>query len=213
MRLSDAFVFPGATGDRAYRKIFPALQAMIKHDGFDMPVIGIAHAGWNIEQLQARARDSLEYNGFIDEQAFSKLCSLLQYIDGDYNHVCTFARLRKILDGASRPLPYLAIPPTLFATVIRGLSSGVCTEGARTVVEKPFGRDPAPAQELNRNLHSVFDESATATDEVAWRVVDPILNEPVESYEPGTWGPASASAMIPGNEGWHDPKPETNTPC
>ena len=158
--LSDAFVFFGATGDLAHKKIFPALQAMIKHGGFDMPVIGLARAGWNVEQLQARARDSLEQNGGIDEHAFAKLCSLLQYIAGDYNDAGTFAQLHKALGGASHPLHYLAIPPGLFETVVRGLSSSGCAKEARVVVEKPFGRDLASAQALNRTLHAVFPEEA-----------------------------------------------------
>jgi len=158
--VSDAFVFFGATGDLAYKKIFPALQAMIKRGGFDMPVIGMAHAGWGVEQLQARARDSLEHNGGVDEQAFTKLCSLLQYIDGDYNDAGTFEQLHKALDSACHPLHYLAIPPGLFETVVRGLSSSGCARDARVVVEKPFGRDLASAQALNRTLHAVFPESA-----------------------------------------------------
>ena len=160
LSLSDAFVFFGATGDLAHKKIFPALQALIKHGGFDMPIIGIACAGWNVGQLQARARDSLEQNGGIDEPAFAKLCSLLQYIDGDYNDTGTFAQLHKALDGASYPLHYLAIPPGLFETVVRGLATSGCARNARVVVEKPFGRDLASAQALNRTLHAVFPEEA-----------------------------------------------------
>ena len=160
LSLSDAFVFFGATGDLAHKKIFPALQAMIKHGGFDMPVIGLARAGWNVEQLQARARDSLERNGGIDERAFAKLCSLLQYIDGDYNDTGTFAQLHEALGGASHPLHYLAIPPGLFETVVRGLATSGCARNARVVIEKPFGRDLASAQALNRALHAVFPEEA-----------------------------------------------------
>ena len=160
LSLSDALVFFGATGDLAHKKIFPALQAMIRHGGFDMPIIGIARAGWNVGQLQARARDSLERNGGIDEQAFAKLCSLLQYIDGDYNDPGTFERLHTALHGASRPLHYLAIPPSLFGTVVRGLATSGCANNARVVVEKPFGRDLASAQALNKTLHAVFPERA-----------------------------------------------------
>ena len=158
--VSDAFVFFGATGDLGYKKIFPALQAMIKRGGFDMPIIAIAHSGWTIEQLRARARESLEHEGRIDEQAFAKLSSLLQYIDGDYNDAGTFEQLHKALNGASHPLHYLAIPPGLFETVVRGLATSGCAGQARVVVEKPFGHDLASAQALNKTLHAVFPESA-----------------------------------------------------
>jgi glucose-6-phosphate 1-dehydrogenase len=157
---SDAFVFFGATGDLAYKKIFPALQAMIRRGGFDMPVIGIARAGWTLEQFRARARDSLEHNGGVDEEAFAKLSAQMQYIDGDYHDAGTFARLRKVLGTATRPLHYLAIPPDLFATVVHGLDASGCADGARVVVEKPFGRDLASAQALNATLHEVFAETA-----------------------------------------------------
>src|SRR3546814_5873118 len=120
---SDAFVFFGATGDLAYKKIFPALQAMVARGGFDMPVIGVAHSGWTVDQLRERARDSLEHNGGVDEAAFEKLSSQLRYIDGDYNDAGTFERLRKELGAAEHPLHYLAIPPSLFATVVRALDA------------------------------------------------------------------------------------------
>ena len=158
--VSDAFVFFGATGDLAHKKIFPALQALIQRGGLDMPVIGIAHAGWTVEQLRARARDSLEHNGGVDEAAFAKLSAQLAYIDGDYNDAATFGQLRKALGDAKRPLHYLAIPPALFATVVQNLASSGCADNARVVVEKPFGRDLASAQALNRTLHAVFPESA-----------------------------------------------------
>jgi glucose-6-phosphate 1-dehydrogenase len=125
-----------------------------------MPIIGIAHAGWNVDRLRARARESLEHFGGVDEPAFSRLSALLQYIDGDYNDPATFARLHQALEGARHPLHYLAIPPSLFETVVRGLSSSGCAKDARVVVEKPFGRDLASAQALNATLHSVFRESA-----------------------------------------------------
>ena len=124
-----------------------------------MPVIGVAKSDWNLDQLKARAKDSLEKHGGLDPAAFAKLCSLLGYIDGDYGDPTTFAKLRKALGGAKRPLYYLAIPPSLFATVAEGLAKAGCVKDARVVVEKPFGRDLASAQELNRTLHRFFPEA------------------------------------------------------
>ncbi|MEP6907591.1 MAG: glucose-6-phosphate dehydrogenase [Pseudoxanthomonas sp.] len=157
---SDALVFFGATGDLAYKKIFPALQALVRRGGLDIPVIGVARAGWNADQFRERARDSLEHNGGVDEQAFAKLSAQMRYVDGDYNDPATFESLRKELGGAVRPLHYLAIPPDLFATVVKGLHASGCADNARVVVEKPFGRDLASAQALNATLHEVFPESA-----------------------------------------------------
>jgi glucose-6-phosphate 1-dehydrogenase len=157
---SDALVFFGATGDLAYKKIFPALQAMIRHHHLDVPVIGVAKAGWNLERFKQRARDSISQHGTLDEAAFSRLVELLRYVDGDYRDPATFQGLRKVLGGAKHPLHYLAIPPTMFATVAEQLAQAGCAAGARIVVEKPFGRDLASAQELNRILHRYFDESA-----------------------------------------------------
>jgi glucose-6-phosphate 1-dehydrogenase len=155
---SDALVFFGATGDLAYKKIFPALQAMIKRGHLTVPVIGVAKAGWNLEQLRARAHDSLEKHGGIDAAAFEKLSGLLRYVDGDYADPATFQALRKELDGAQHPAHYLAIPPLLFGTVVEQLAKSGCAENARVIVEKPFGDDLASAQELNRILHTVFPE-------------------------------------------------------
>src|ERR1700739_1514596 len=156
---SDALVFFGATGDLAYKKIFPALQAMVKRGNLDVPVIGVAKAGWKIEQLRARAQDSVEKHGGIDAAAFNKLCSLLRYVDGDYNDPSTFQAIHQELDGAERPAHYLAIPPLLFETVVEQLAKSGCSQRARVIVEKPFGHDLSSAQELNRILHSVFPES------------------------------------------------------
>jgi glucose-6-phosphate 1-dehydrogenase len=155
---SDALVFFGATGDLAYKKIFPALQAMAKRGHLDVPVIGVAKAGWNLEQLRERARDSVEKHGGIDAAAFDKLCGLLRYVDGDYNDPLTFQAIRKELDGTERPAYYLAIPPLLFETVVEQLAKSGCAKSARVVVEKPFGHDLCSAQQLNRILHSVFPE-------------------------------------------------------
>ena len=158
---SDALVFFGATGDLAYKKIFPALQALVRDGELDMPVIGVAKAGWTLEQLQARVRDSLVHGeGGVDEAAFARLSAQLRYIDGDYEDPATFARLKRELQGIQRPLHYLAIPPALFATVVQALAHSGCADGARVVVEKPFGRDLASAQALNRTLHEVFDEDS-----------------------------------------------------
>ncbi|MBL8540374.1 MAG: glucose-6-phosphate dehydrogenase [Betaproteobacteria bacterium] len=155
---SDALVFFGATGDLAYKKIFPSLQAMLKRGHLDVPVIGVAKAGWNLDQFKARARDSLEKHGGLDPAAFEKLSGLLRYVDGDYADPATFQAIRKELGGASRPAHYLAIPPSLFGLVVEQLAKSGCTEGARVVVEKPFGRDLPSAQALNKILMSTFDE-------------------------------------------------------
>src|SRR5208282_2772774 len=157
---SDALVFFGATGDLAHKKIFPALQAMVKRGNLNVPVIGVAKAGWNIDQLRARARDSITQHGGVDEAAFSKLMELLQYIDGDYQDPATFKQLSQTLGKAQHPTHYLAIPPSMFATVVAGLNQSGCARNARVILEKPFGRNLASAQELDEILHTVFPESA-----------------------------------------------------
>jgi glucose-6-phosphate 1-dehydrogenase len=156
---SDALVFFGATGDLAYKKIFPALQAMVKRGHLNVPVIGVAKAGWNLDQLRERAHDSLQKHGGVDPTAFEKLIGLLGYVDGDYQDPATFTTLRKALKDAHRPAHYLAIPPALFETVVEHLAQSNCGRGARVIVEKPFGHDLASAQELNRFLLGVFDEA------------------------------------------------------
>jgi len=155
---SDALVFFGATGDLAYKKIFPSLQAMVKRGHLSVPVVGVAKAGWNLDQLRARAKDSLEKHGGLDPAAFEKLFGLLRYVDGDYQDPATFAALRRELKDAQRPAHYLAIPPALFETVVEHLSASNCGRGARVIVEKPFGHDLKSAQDLNRVLLSTFDE-------------------------------------------------------
>ena len=157
---SDAFVFFGATGDLAFKKIFPSLQAMLKRGHLDVPVIGVAKAGWNLDQLKARAKDSLEKHGGLDAAAFAKLSRQLRYVDGDYNDPATFAAIRKELGGAMRPVHYLAIPPVLFGKVVKQLGASGCAKDARVVVEKPFGTDLASALELNRILSTEFPERA-----------------------------------------------------
>lgn len=156
---SDALVFFGATGDLAFKKIFPALQAMLKRGHLDVPVIGVAKAGWSLEQFRARAHDSLEKHGGVDAESFDKLSGLLRYVDGDYADPATFQAIRKELKGAQRPAHYLAIPPLLFGTVVEQLAKSGSARGARVIVEKPFGHDLASAQELNRILHAAFPES------------------------------------------------------
>jgi glucose-6-phosphate 1-dehydrogenase len=156
---SDALVFFGATGDLAYKKIFPALQSMIRRGRLDIPVIGVAKAGWGIEQLRERARQSLqEHGGGVDEAAFARLVELLRYVDGDYNDRSTFDQLRAALNGAVRPIHYLAIPPTLFSVVVEHLGATGVGRDARIIVEKPFGRDLSSAKRLNRCIRAVFDE-------------------------------------------------------
>jgi len=157
---SDALVFFGATGDLAYKKIFPSLQAMAQRGHLDVPVIGVAKAGWGLDQLKARARDSVEQHGGLHPAAFDKLCGLLRYVDGDYQHPATFQTLRKELGSAHRPAHYLAIPPALFELVVQQLAKTGCAERARVIVEKPFGHDIASAQQLNRILLGTFDEKS-----------------------------------------------------
>ena len=157
---SDAFVFFGATGDLAYKKIFPALQAMVKRGHLDVPIIGVAKAGWSREQFEARANDSLETHGGLDPAAFGKLRGLLRYVDGDYQDPATFEAIRRELGSARRPAHYLAIPPVLFELVVEQLGKAGCTHGARVIVEKPFGHDVASARELNRVLLGAFDETS-----------------------------------------------------
>ena len=155
----DALVFFGATGDLAYKKIFPSLHAMVKRGTLNVPVIGVAKSGWTLEQLQARARDSVEKHGGFDPAAFGKLMELLRYIDGDYAEPATFQALRKALDDACRPAHYLAIPPLLFGGVVERLAQAGCAPpGSRVIVEKPFGHDLTSARALNRILLGTFDE-------------------------------------------------------
>ena len=157
---ADALVFFGATGDLAYKKIFPSLQAMVKHGHLTTPVIGVAKAGWALDQLRARARDSLEKHGGLDPAAFDTLCRLLRYVDGDYQDPTTFQAVKQALGSAERPAHYLAIPPVLFGLVVEQLAASGCARGARVIVEKPFGTDLASARRLNRILLGVFDEAS-----------------------------------------------------
>ena len=155
---SDALVFFGATGDLAYKKIFPSLQAMVKRGHLNVPVVGVAKAGWNLDQLRARAKDSLEKHGGLDPAAFEKLVSLLRYVDGDYQDPSTFTTLREQLKDAKRPAHYLAIPPVLFETVVRHLAESTATRGqghrGEALRARPrirAGAEPGVAERLRRN--------------------------------------------------------------
>ena len=156
---SDALVFFGATGDLAFKKIFPALYAMTRANQLDLPVIGVARSDWTAEQFRTRARESVAQGGHVDEASFARLASNLRYVQGDYAAHDTYVALRAALGGAARPLHYLAIPPSMFEPVIRELGLSGCARNARIVVEKPFGRDLASARALTATLHASFDES------------------------------------------------------
>lgn len=158
---SDALVFFGMTGDLAYKKIFPALQSLVKRGRLDVPVIGVAKSDYAREALIERARASVtEHGGGVDPEAFPKLAKLLRYISGDYEDAQTYARIRKELGAAKRPLHYLAIPPSMFSVVVRNLAESGSTDDARVVVEKPFGRDLASARALNQTLRDTFPEES-----------------------------------------------------
>ena len=156
---SDAFVFFGATGDLAYKQVFPALQAMIRHGHLDVPVIGVARRPWTTAQLQEQARKSLTEHGGVAEAAFAKLSSLMQYVSGDYAAPETYEAIKKALGSSIRPLHYLAVPPSLFETVAAGLAKAEEAQDARMVIEKPFGHDLPSAQKLNREVARVFHEN------------------------------------------------------
>jgi len=172
---SDALILFGATGDLAFKQIFPALQALTRRDHLDMPVIIVARSGWSLDQLKARIKDSLEQHGGLDPDAYARLVSRLQYVDGDYSDNATYVTLRQVLADAQHPLHYLAIPPSMFETVVAGLARSGSANGARIIVEKPFGRDLASAQALDTTLHSYFHEAAI------WRIDHFLGKEPVQN--------------------------------
>jgi len=157
--ISDAVVLFGATGDLAFKKIYPALHGLARRGQFDIPLICVARSGWNLDQMRARIRASLEAHGSVDEAAYAKLAGLLRYVDGDYQQASTFDRLSAALGEAHRPLCYLAIPPSMFPTVVESLSRLSCAAQGSIVVEKPFGRDLASSQSLNQTLHKYFGEA------------------------------------------------------
>ncbi len=195
---SDALVFFGATGDLAFKQIFPALMALVDRHGLNIPIVGVAKAGWGIDQFRQRAEDSLKAHGAFSEASFEKLLPLLRYVDGDYRDPKTFADLRSALGEAKRPLHYLAIPPAFFATVVEGLARSESAENARVVIEKPFGRDLDSAKKLNAILESAFPESAI------FRIDHFLGKEPVQNilytrfanffFEP-VWNRAHVRAM------------------
>ncbi|GAC1304600.1 MAG: glucose-6-phosphate dehydrogenase [Steroidobacteraceae bacterium] len=153
-------VFFGATGDLAYKKIFPALYAMVHRGALDIPIIGMARAGWTLEKLRERAEASIRAAGDAEPECIAKLLALLRYVDGDYADADTYGQLKKSLGSATSPIHYLAIPPSLFASVVQGLAKSGCAEHARVIVEKPFGRDLDSARGLDKTLHEVFDEAS-----------------------------------------------------
>jgi glucose-6-phosphate 1-dehydrogenase len=158
---SDALVIFGVTGDLAHKMIFPALYAMVKRGTLKVPVIGVAFPKWSLARLHKRVTDSIKHSGGIDDQrAFHRLLSLLKYVSGDYKDPNTFTAIKEALGSARRPAHYLAIPPSLFETVIKGLGDANLAEHARVIVEKPFGRDLASAKELNRVARKVFPEDS-----------------------------------------------------
>ncbi len=174
--ISDAIVFFGATGDLAYKQIFPSLHALVRDEGLASPIIGVAKAGWTLDQLKDRARDSLKHAGIdVSADHVTRLIGLLQYVDGDYNDPATFTALRKELGEAKRPLHYMAVPPSLFATVAGRLAESGCAENGRLVVEKPFGHDRASARELDRTLDRSFPE------ESIFRIDHYLGKEPVQN--------------------------------
>ena len=172
---SDTLVFFGATGDLAYKQIFPSIQGLIRDEGLDVPIIGVAKSGWTLDQLKVRAKDSLEHHGGLDQNAFKKMMELLRYVDGDYADADTFVRVKKELGKAKQPLHYFAIPPSLFGVAAEGLAKSGCGDNARLVVEKPFGHDLPSAQELNRILHQYFSE------ENIFRIDHYLGKEPVQN--------------------------------
>ena len=172
---SDALVFFGASGDLAFKQIFPALLGLVGDEGVEIPIVGVAKAGWTVDDLRARAKASVEQHGRFDAAKLTRLLGLLRYVDGDYNDPQTFAGLKQALGTAKRPLHYLAIPPSLFGVVVAALAGSGLNENARLVVEKPFGRDRESAQALNRTLHQYFPEAAI------FRIDHYLGKEPVQS--------------------------------
>jgi glucose-6-phosphate 1-dehydrogenase len=155
---ADALVFFGATGDLAYKKIFPALHGMARHGHLTMPVIAVAKSGWTIDQLRARAADSVEHFGRLDRQALDSLMRSLRYIDGDYSDQGTFEKLGDALGSSGHPAHYLAIPPKMFGTVFEQLGRTGTSRNGRVIIEKPFGQGLDTAQALNQLVHQIFDE-------------------------------------------------------
>ncbi|MBS0638441.1 MAG: glucose-6-phosphate dehydrogenase [Acetobacteraceae bacterium] len=172
---SDAVVFFGATGDLAYKQIFPALMGLVRDEGLKVPIIGVAKAGWGLDQLKDRAADSLKHHGVTDDATIKRLTDLLRYVDGDYNDEGTFAELRQQLGEAKHPLHYLAVPPSLFGTVAEALAKSGSAEGGRLVIEKPFGHNRETSKTLSRLLAKFFPE------ESIFRIDHYLGKEPVQN--------------------------------
>ncbi|HEV3208992.1 MAG TPA: glucose-6-phosphate dehydrogenase [Chthoniobacterales bacterium] len=172
---SDAIVFFGASGDLAYKQIFPSLLRLVRDEGIRVPIIGVAKSGWNLQKFKERAKDSLEKHGGADADSLQTLTNLLHYVDGDYVDGETFVQLRKELGDAQRPLHYLAVPPSLFAVVAEGLAKSGCATNGRLVIEKPFGHNRTTAAELNRVLSRYFPE------ENIFRIDHYLGKEPVQN--------------------------------
>lgn len=173
---ADAFIFFGASGDLAYKQIFPALQLMIQNGTLDIPIVGVASNKWTVDDLRERARKSLEEHGGVNEEAFQKMSSLLQYVDGDYEDPTTFGALREVLGDAKVLVHYLAIPPSLFGVVVKGLADAKCNkDGSRVIIEKPFGHDLESARALDELLHRYFDE------QYVYRIDHYLGKDPVEN--------------------------------
>ena len=172
---SDALVFFGASGDLAFKQIFPALLGLVGDEGVSVPIVGVAKAGWTVEELKARAKESIKQHGGADPAKLDRLLGLLRYVDGDYNDPQTFARLKQALGAAKRPLHYLAIPPSLFGVVVSALAKAELNVDARLVVEKPFGRDRESARALDRTLLAHFPEEAV------YRIDHYLGKEPVQN--------------------------------
>src|SRR6185503_9298385 len=156
---ADALVFFGATGDLAYKKIFPALHGMARRGHLTMPVIAVAKSGWTLDQLRARAAESIERHTHVDRPALDALMRSFSYVDGDYADTGTFDRLRDALGPAGHPVHYLAVPPSTFELVFDQLAHAECARDGRVVIEKPFGHDLNTARALNRAVHRIFDET------------------------------------------------------
>jgi glucose-6-phosphate 1-dehydrogenase len=214
---SDALVFFGATGDLAYKKIFPSLQAMVKRGNLNVPVIGVAKADWNLDQLKARAKDSLEKHGGFDPAAFATLTGLLRYVDGDYRDSATFQALRKEADNVSAvrleaeplPLPDQPRDRCHLWHERHGAQLRDQAESVEMVFQRYLGQKDMDAYERVLTDAMAGDATMFARQdyvEEAWRIVDAALkaDAPVFEYAPQSWGPREVERLNPPG-GWHNP--------